>query len=321
MQFFTMLVGLPGSGKSYYASIFPNAVVHSSDAIHDELFGSEDDQEHNEAVFAEMRRRTIASLQEGKSVIYDANNLNAKKRANFVAYLRRIFPTIHYECIVLVCKLSVCKERQFGRERPVPESVIDHMVTHFQPPYYNEGWDGICVHASGKLYRLDHEMQQLEMTNHDNPHHEGTIANHCYQVCQHLWHQCRKGDEDLRRARFVLEDAGTYHDVGKRKTKVFHDHLGNPTVEAHYFNHAAVGAYMWLASDEARRMDVAEALEIASLIAWHMTPLHLSTNGDGSNCSMEEAISRTYYWGRKKGFSNAFLRNLTMLYEADMLNP
>ena len=45
MQFFYMMVGLPGSGKSWYAgNKLLNAVVHSSDAIREEILGDVTDQ-------------------------------------------------------------------------------------------------------------------------------------------------------------------------------------------------------------------------------------------------------------------------------------
>ena len=62
---FIVLVGLPASGKSTFAeSISLNykhfecpCIVHSSDAIRKELWGSEEDQQHPEIVFEEMRQR------------------------------------------------------------------------------------------------------------------------------------------------------------------------------------------------------------------------------------------------------------------------
>lgn len=44
MQHFYMTVGIPGSGKSYVASTLPGVVIHSSDAIREEILGDENDK-------------------------------------------------------------------------------------------------------------------------------------------------------------------------------------------------------------------------------------------------------------------------------------
>ena len=52
MQCFYMMVGLPGSGKSWYAeNKLPDAVIHSSDTIREELLSDISDQNHQELVF------------------------------------------------------------------------------------------------------------------------------------------------------------------------------------------------------------------------------------------------------------------------------
>ena len=48
-----MMVGVPGSGKSFIAKGL-NCPIVSSDAIRKELYGSEDDQSHNGEVFNEV---------------------------------------------------------------------------------------------------------------------------------------------------------------------------------------------------------------------------------------------------------------------------
>ena len=78
-----ILCGLPGSGKSAYAENYKAVddaictdftVIHSSDAIREELFGDAGSQEDNVRVFELMRKRTQEDLKAGKTVIYDASN-------------------------------------------------------------------------------------------------------------------------------------------------------------------------------------------------------------------------------------------------------
>ena len=59
MAKFIMLIGLPGSGKSYIAektkAKMKSVLVVSSDEIRKELFGDENDQQNPEKVFETMR--------------------------------------------------------------------------------------------------------------------------------------------------------------------------------------------------------------------------------------------------------------------------
>ena len=58
-------VGLPGSGKSYWAEANKeelNAVVHSSDEIREELTGDVNEQSKNELVFSTLHKRVKEDL-------------------------------------------------------------------------------------------------------------------------------------------------------------------------------------------------------------------------------------------------------------------
>ena len=90
---FTMLVGLPGSGKSTYAAEQHEKYgthVCSSDAIRAEL-GDVNDQSNNEKVFQILHRRIKDYLRNGESVIYDATNIKSKRRRAFMAELKEKF--------------------------------------------------------------------------------------------------------------------------------------------------------------------------------------------------------------------------------------
>lgn len=90
---FTMLCGLPGSGKSTYAkklSQETKSIVCSSDAIREELCGDENLQENNEDVFKILHKRIKENLKIGNNVVYDATNINSKRRRAFLSELKRI---------------------------------------------------------------------------------------------------------------------------------------------------------------------------------------------------------------------------------------
>ena len=86
-----MMVGLPGSGKSYTAkniSEYYDYEIFSSDKIREEIFGDEFVQGGNSIVFSTLYERISRALMDGKDSIYDATNLSQKKRMAFLNYLK-----------------------------------------------------------------------------------------------------------------------------------------------------------------------------------------------------------------------------------------
>ena len=76
----TVLVGLPGSGKSTYANKIKNAILCSSDKIRKELYKDENIQGDNNKVFRILYNKVKENLKNGNNVVYDATNINSKKR-------------------------------------------------------------------------------------------------------------------------------------------------------------------------------------------------------------------------------------------------
>ena len=80
---FFMMIGLPASGKSEQAKKLAaeyNAEIFSSDELRVEMFGDVNHQEDNNALFNELHKRIRECLASGKSAIYDACNINYKRR-------------------------------------------------------------------------------------------------------------------------------------------------------------------------------------------------------------------------------------------------
>ena len=102
MQCFYMMVGIPGSGKSWYAeNKLPDAVIHSSDAIREELLGDISDQNHQELVFQTLHDRVLSDLRAGKDVVYDATNVSYKRRMGFLHRVTAVNPQIKKVCVIL----------------------------------------------------------------------------------------------------------------------------------------------------------------------------------------------------------------------------
>ena len=231
---FVMLVGLPGSGKTEYTkSLNPDFVIYSSDAIRKEMFGNEEIQEKNNEVFAELHKRVKNGLIEGKNVVYDATNISSKRRRVFLSEISNI--DCSKVCIVIATTIEKCKESNNGRDRKVPEYVIDRMYYNFEFPGYFEGWDNILLYYrkddNYKDYSLNNIFEIADKFNQKNSHHTKTLGEHMELVGKSLL-----GDTNLSRA-------GLLHDIGKIKTQTFINKKGEKTNEAHYYSHQNVGAY------------------------------------------------------------------------------
>lgn len=85
---FYMLVGLPASGKSSESDRLGDVIVRSSDYLRDKLCGDINDMKNNGAVFTILQSLVRADLYHGKNVVYDATNLKASYRVEFLDTLK-----------------------------------------------------------------------------------------------------------------------------------------------------------------------------------------------------------------------------------------
>ena len=248
-----MLVGLPASGKTTCGKRLAeveDALIVSSDEIRKELLGDQNDQTKNEEIFKEVESRIINGLKE-KNVIYDATNINYKRR---MAFLQKI-KDVEKIALLIATPYDECIERNNKRERKVPEDVIKRMYYNFYIPQYYEGFDEIRIYFNtDRIYWTYDLLKKLDKVSQDNPHHTLTIGKHC------------------RKTAILLNDdmsiVGLLHDIGKAETKTFMNTKGIKTEIAHYYHHENVSAYMSLFYTDRRNEE--KQLEIANLIQWHM---------------------------------------------------
>ncbi len=93
----TFTVGLPGSGKSTFVKQLAkseNAIILSSDAIRQELFGDATKQK-SRVVFRTLYERLNDLVAKGYSVIVDATNIERERR---MFALRKLSSAVKKEC-------------------------------------------------------------------------------------------------------------------------------------------------------------------------------------------------------------------------------
>lgn len=254
-----MLVGVPGTGKTTYATKYmkenPNTIHLSSDSIRKELWGDESIQGDNSQIFSLMHDRAVEALNNGQDVIHDATNMTRKDRS----YMIELCPKfVQIEAHVIWAPIETCIERDAARERTVGKAVIDKMLKKFQAPYYDEEIDEIKIIRPDGFDEFAYAVNCLDAMRipHDNPHHTLDIYGHS----EAAWTYCKEQGGDLD-----LQLAALCHDIGKPYVKAFIDAKGNPCETAHYYQHHCVGS--WLSYG---------VKEITPLVAWlisvHMDP-------------------------------------------------
>jgi predicted kinase len=138
-----LLVGLPGSGKSTYLERLGVKAL-SSDAVRGLLADDETDQSIHREVFATLRyllRRRLALL---RPVTYlDATHLTVRERRPYVKMGQLYGCAV--EAIFFDVPLEVCRERNRGRRRMVPEDVLERMAAKLTPPTIEEGFSAVTV--------------------------------------------------------------------------------------------------------------------------------------------------------------------------------
>lgn len=308
---FTMMVGIPGSGKSTFANLYAknaNAIIISSDSIRKELFGSEEIQDNNNKVFDIMRQRTIDALKNGFNVVYDATNCSAKYRKNILQSISKV--NCRKMAVIIATPVEQCKYNNLKRERKVPVSVIDKMYHNFQFPMYQEGFDYIGIFYPYKDLFMRYNISEtllnkesgLVYYNQNNRHHMQTLGNHLLSTYNYAIRNFNGNN--------FVSIAGLLHDIGKPEVCSMYDKRGNKTEEAHYYNHQYVSSYeaMFFLTDTSFKvfsnLNESDIVYICQLISNHMCPYFWEH---------EKTVERyKRYWG------NDFYNDIMMLHEADV---
>ena len=253
-----ILCGIPGSGKSHYAKEFKtiddtfyegNTVIHSSDAIREELFGDPSFQGDNAKVFELMHKRVKVDLQAGKTVIYDATNVTRKARRGAINLAHPTNDTI--ECHIVWADPEECLRRDSLRDRKVGPAVIDKMLRRWRSPWIDEGFDNITIILNqpdfDQVRYISQSTSDMHMP-HQNPHHTLDVWDHCIQAEENIDRQVSPIHDLISEETFkILKTAARWHDIGKPRTKTFHVDKETNEIDythAHYYDHHMVSGYL-----------------------------------------------------------------------------
>jgi predicted kinase len=283
-----VMCGLPGSGKSWVAEQILDSylafesdgrvVIHSSDAIREELFGDAGSQEDNARVFELMHKRVREDLKKNYTVIYDATNITRKARRGAINCAT---DNDEVECYIVWADPEVCIERDKARSRTVGRTVIDKMLRRWQSPHWNEGFDSVHITCSDpnfdQVFYVAFAASTMHMP-HNNPHHTTDVWEHC-QVARNYLLTHPLSDAPRGHIEKDLVTAAMWHDIGKPWTKSWHVNKETGIIDyshAHYYDHHCVGGYLTyglflntnlISEEETRRI-----YWISWLVCNHMEP-------------------------------------------------
>lgn len=288
MNRFIMLAGIPGSGKTEYAKNLnqeEDFAVCSSDKLRKLLYKDINDQDHNDEIFRILHEMIIDALKRGVNVVYDACNINSKRRRAFMNQIKDI-PCVK-ECHILAVPYDMALYQNTNRERSIPQEVIDRMYRNWQTPGEWEGFDRIELIQN--VPGAEYDISKFDNYDQNNPHHKYRLGDHMRKVAEYV----KEHTDD-----HIIYEAALRHDSGKPFCE-FKDEEGI----SHFYGHEGVGAWDaltdWSLDDE-------ECLRVSQLIAYHMRPM-----------GWKDGRTRDKY---KKLWGQEFFDQIMLLHEADKAN-
>lgn len=319
-----VMVGLPASGKSTLAEELKylyNAVVLSSDKIREELLNDINDQTANVKVFEEMNQRTKQHLEDGQNVIYDATNINRKRRIHLINNEIKADEKIVY---YMNTSMPTSLHQDSVRDRRVGFEVIDKMYKQLHVPTKLEGWDKVIFNHQYSILENHHRELVKSQLFSDEPDHENMFSDlgfvitefdeihdmpqdssyHSFSISRHIFHTYEyilknyNGDRKLE-----MKYAALFHDLGKGYCKSFYNYKGEEGRYANYIGHENVSSQLacyWLNqlgySDEFVKY-------IVDLVQFHMMPMKV---GDKGIVKLKSLLTEEQY------------KDLMLLHEADL---
>lgn len=311
MAKFTMLIGIPASGKSTFAQIArnenENTRILSSDMIREAVLGDVGDQSNNALVFNIMNKQTIDLLEQGYDIVYDATNTSSKRR---MALLKTLPKDTYKEAVYFPCSYGNAISRDSRRGISVGSEVIKKMYKGLDVPMFHEGFDSIEYYkhrdSNYELFDLSsllklvypyekyigdfmHGHQELLRCvdfAQDNPHHTLSVSRHMHRTVTYLV-------DKLASERLVM--AAALHDCGKPTCRAYKD-----DGYACFYGHDKVSAQMAVNFLYTNQVKFEDITHVSTLIN-----LHMRMHQEEGRAKLKALVGEEMY------------KDLELLYEAD----
>jgi predicted kinase len=275
-----LMVGLSCSGKSEIAQSIKHTAIVSIDEIWNKsnLGGLTDNYKAiNQQVRKYYQDRIKSNLENGFSVIADANNILLENRCSLLEHIKDIpCKKIAY---VTTRSLEQCQHRNMSKMYPIPQEELRFQMQDFEIPFKEEGFDEIRIYRDENYLPKNCFLRScsLKMQEHDDLHNE-------YQM--NLLQHCLYTTLKFINNEYPIDSkwcfAASYHDIGKCFTKipVRIDLQSNPV--GRYYNHENIGAYYFLSHIDDIQQSTGfsddDILDILFLINYHTLPKQWKDN-------------------------------------------
>jgi predicted kinase len=186
------LIGPPSSGKSHFAQRLADYCTQqgaqpqivATDAIREQLYGSEQQQGHWPQIEQQVLTQIRAAIAGEQPVIYDATNAKRAWRMQLLQKLGALDGSVRWIAWRLTTPLQTCKHRNGQRQRHVPERKLEelHRALHNFPPRAGEGLTAVIEQDPTKAdaREIARKLQQLPRRIANRQNRARQYEAHCY---------------------------------------------------------------------------------------------------------------------------------------------
>ena len=230
-----MYIGFPGSGRTEQAKRDFDEFTNANKVLI-QIDDYNTDGKSLKQIQKEMEEAAVSAIKNGKTVYYDAPNINSKDRKKLLDKITVELKDTHFHCSTK-CVLVAKPYEKIVAMPDVNKEEVDDMHKKFQPPMPSEGWteETQLVFPDEK----DSHLSPLDFANskdeydQKNDHHTLTLGGHSKSLGNYLDANAAANMDKL-----FLQEVGYIHDCGKPTTRTFDENE-----KARYIGHANAGAY------------------------------------------------------------------------------